>query len=156
MHNTPPTYTHLCIFGCLSYATNLTPTNKFDERARRCVFLGYPLGQKGYQVYDLASHKLFTSRDVIFHERTFPYISLAPVNHTDMTITPNSNDHIDTHEMILAQSSQAIVELSSPDPSPPLNLDLSTNLHPTNDITTTPPVPNKSPIILYTDPFLPS
>ena len=68
-------YLSLRVFGCLSYVTNLTPFNKFDVRARRCVFLGYPIGQKGYKLYDLITHKFFTSRDVIFHEHIFPYTS---------------------------------------------------------------------------------
>jgi hypothetical protein len=61
LHNTPPIYTYLRVFGCLSYVTNLIPVNKFDVRARHCVFLGYSIGQKGYKLYDLTTHKFFTS-----------------------------------------------------------------------------------------------
>lgn len=34
--------------------------NKFDVHAHHCVFFGYPFGQKGCKVYDLATHKFFT------------------------------------------------------------------------------------------------
>lgn len=83
LHKTPPIYSNLRVFGCLCYATNLTPNNKFDYRARRCVFIGYPLGQKGYRVYDLEGKVFFTSRDVTFHEHVFPLNKLPPENQDD-------------------------------------------------------------------------
>lgn len=36
-------------------------------------FLGYPFAKKGYKLYDLASKKCFVSRDVVFHEKCFPF-----------------------------------------------------------------------------------
>ncbi|XP_070676213.1 uncharacterized protein [Malus domestica] len=39
---------------------------------------GYPVGQKAYKLYDLTTHKFFTSRDVIFHEHIFPYQHQSP------------------------------------------------------------------------------
>jgi hypothetical protein len=83
LHKSSPNYSNLRVFGCLCYATNLTPNNKFDYRARRCIFIGYPLGQKGYRVYDLEGKVFFTSRDVIFHEHTFPLHNLPPEKQDD-------------------------------------------------------------------------
>lgn len=37
-----------------------------------CDF-GSPYAQKGYKLYDLDSHKVVLSRDVNFHEHTFPF-----------------------------------------------------------------------------------
>lgn len=45
-----PDYTNLRNFGSLCYVSNLSPTkDKFSDRALKCVFLGYPFGQKGYR-----------------------------------------------------------------------------------------------------------
>jgi hypothetical protein len=50
----PPSLIHLKIFGCLSYATTLQAhRTKFNSRARKCVFIGYKDGTKGYILYDL-------------------------------------------------------------------------------------------------------
>ena len=71
----PPSYTHLCVFGCLAYATNVHVSHKFDHHAITCIFIGYPVGQKAYKLFNLSTRKIFTSRDVHFHENHFPYAS---------------------------------------------------------------------------------
>ncbi|KAK9084342.1 hypothetical protein Scep_030813 [Stephania cephalantha] len=71
-----PDYTVLKTFGCLAFASNLSPhKDKFDSRAITSIFVGYPSGQKGYKLFDLNSNTLFVSRDVVFHEHNFPFVS---------------------------------------------------------------------------------
>ena len=71
-----PGYKHLRVLGCLAYAHNGDHKgDKFATRSRRCVFLGYPYGKKGWKLYDLDRKVIFVSRDVVFQETTFPFES---------------------------------------------------------------------------------
>lgn len=79
LHGHPPTYTHLRTFGSLCFATiPKVKRDKLQPRASPSLFLGYPLGKKGYKLLDLANHSIFYSRDVVFHEHIFPYHSSSP------------------------------------------------------------------------------
>jgi hypothetical protein len=78
LYSKPPSFSHIRVFGCLAYATNVHPSHKFDFRSMPSIFIGYPTGQKAYKLFDLSSKKIFTSRDVRFHEHIFPYASVKP------------------------------------------------------------------------------
>lgn len=69
-----PNYDNLRVFGSLCYAHwTSRPIDKFNDRAKRCIFLGYPPGRKAWKVFDLESQQLFESRDVTFYEQHFPF-----------------------------------------------------------------------------------
>jgi len=75
LHGKAPNYDHLRIFGSLCYAHNQNRGgDKFNSRSRRCVFVGYPFGQKGWKLFDLDKEIFFVSRDVRFHEDVFPFV----------------------------------------------------------------------------------
>ncbi|KAI9178269.1 hypothetical protein LWI28_024501 [Acer negundo] len=78
LYQTSVDYSYFRVFGCLTFASTLTAhRTKFDPRSRVCVFIGYPLGIKGYRLFDVRTKQVFVSRDVIFHEEIFPFHTIA-------------------------------------------------------------------------------
>jgi len=92
LYNSKPDYLHLRSFGCLCYAATLKRNrNKLQSRANPCIFIGYPFTQKAYKLYDLKEKKVIVSRDVVFHEKIFPYHSMP---HTSDIPLPTVCDYI--------------------------------------------------------------
>lgn len=74
LYGQPPLYNELRVFGSLCFAAQTPKTkDKFASRSRRCVFIGYPQGKKGWLLYDLETKSQFASRDVVFYEDIFPF-----------------------------------------------------------------------------------
>ncbi|KAI9195677.1 hypothetical protein LWI28_017144 [Acer negundo] len=69
-----------------AYATNVHTSHKFDYRSVPSIFIGYPVGKKAYKLFDLSTKKVFTSRDVKFHENVFPYAAVQPSS----TLSPHT------------------------------------------------------------------
>ncbi|MCO5554729.1 hypothetical protein L7F22_008263 [Adiantum nelumboides] len=60
---------YLCVFGCLAYAhIPQQLRGKLDDKAVKCIFVGYSSGSKGYRPYNPTTNKIFKSCDVIFAE----------------------------------------------------------------------------------------
>ncbi|KAI3825951.1 hypothetical protein L1987_07722 [Smallanthus sonchifolius] len=73
LYGSKPSLKHLRNFGCFAFCTNLKPENKFDSRAKKCVFIGYSINKKGYKLWDLEEKQSIFSRDVKFYEYVFPF-----------------------------------------------------------------------------------
>jgi len=65
-----PAFSHLRILGSKAYA-NIPKADrkKLDPKALKCIFVGYGTEYKTYKLYNPVTHKVFASRDVIFHEQ---------------------------------------------------------------------------------------
>ncbi|GJY23180.1 retrovirus-related pol polyprotein from transposon TNT 1-94 [Tanacetum coccineum] len=65
----PLNYSYLHIFGSPVYVMyNSQETTKLDPKSKKCLFLGYADGVKGYRLWDPTAHKVVVSRDVVFME----------------------------------------------------------------------------------------
>lgn len=150
-----PHLQHLKTFGCLCYASNVSPSKtKFDYRAHPSIFIGYPFGQKAYKVFNLVSHSIQITRDIIFYEDIFPYqhampadVSTGPdsslffeadptdmLNHLPKSNPPVFDTTTDSHvHLDIPQSDHNIPDILNPnspsDNSPPAT-DLSPNIIP--------------------------
>lgn len=79
LHGITPNYDIIRSFGCLCYVHDRHPSHdKFYSHSRKCLFIGYPLGKRGWPIYDLATKEFFVSRDVVFYEQNFPFSHLPP------------------------------------------------------------------------------
>ena len=69
LYGVKPKVGHLRVFGCTAYAHVPTLEKlKLDDKARKCIFLGYPTNRKGYRLYNQSSGRVIHSRDVQFNE----------------------------------------------------------------------------------------
>ena len=85
-----PDYHFLRTFGCLCFPF-LRPYNnhKLDFRSSPCVFFGYSSSYLSYQCLDIASHRIYISHHVCFHEHVFPFDNSEQIaNVSTTTPTP--------------------------------------------------------------------
>jgi hypothetical protein len=64
-----PSLTHLKVFGCDAYVhVPKENKSKLDKKAKKCIFIGYKDGLKGYKLWNRETKKVVYSRDVVFRE----------------------------------------------------------------------------------------
>ena len=64
----PPDYSNLKVFGCVAYAQ--ANQGKLEPRAKKCMFVGYPSGFKGFKLWykEGGVARTLINRDVFFKE----------------------------------------------------------------------------------------
>jgi hypothetical protein len=118
LYKQPPSLVHLKVFGCLSYASTLqVHRTKFDSRARKAIFLGFKDGTKGYILYDLSSHDIFVSRNVIFYETYFPFQNSKPGHNVSDISKPLSSNPILDDPVSNTHNSLPLPVMLEPDPT---------------------------------------
>jgi len=69
IYKSPPTYLNLKTFGSLCFASTLDGNRtKLELKVRKCVFLGFKTGIKGYVVLDTNNRDIFINKRIIFYE----------------------------------------------------------------------------------------
>ena len=64
-----PNLSHLKVFGCIAYAHVPDQLRKkLDDKAEKCIFVGYSEETKAYKLYNPETQKVIISRDVTFDE----------------------------------------------------------------------------------------
>jgi len=57
------------VFGCTCFVRDHRPSvTKLDPKAIKCIFIGYPSGQRGYKCWSPSDRRTFVSADVTFWE----------------------------------------------------------------------------------------
>lgn len=84
-----PDYRFLKVFGCACYP-HIRPynTHKLDFHSKECIFLGYFDSHKGYKCL-APDGMIYISKDVLFNEYKFPYVSLFSNTISEAAPTPH-------------------------------------------------------------------
>src|SRR3954468_765352 len=71
-------YSTLRIFDCPAFSlVGSHKRNKFEAKSRKCKFIGFTTGVKGFRLWDPETGTAFTSRDVAFDEESMLQASKA-------------------------------------------------------------------------------
>ena len=98
LHSQPYDINLLLVFGCLCYISTITAhRTKLASWAHSSIFLGFKSHTKGYIVFNLHTHELVVSRNVVFYEDQIPYLSNSHQTLSSDPSLPFSTSFSPTH-----------------------------------------------------------
>lgn len=125
-----PSLRHLRVFGCEAYAhVPKEKRTKLDNKAVKCIFIGYSYGVKGYKLWDPVAQKVFYSKSVIFRETKPSSIIVQPEQmeeKKDVIQLPATPDKVELRPLERQEveesstSSESSKEEGEPKPEPDL------------------------------------
>ena len=73
-----PSLVHLMVFGCEAFMhVPKKKIIKLDRKSKKCIFIGYKDGVKGYKLWNMVTIKIIYSRDVILEKlKVLPRINM--------------------------------------------------------------------------------
>ena len=100
-------------FGCRAWVHVMKKDRTaFGSHTRKCIFIGFCDGYKGWKVYEPSTRKIFVSRDVLFDEKSFPGTS---VKGSEDALVP-----LGIHTFWPEDNLDADIDAAAPDnPNPP-------------------------------------
>ncbi|KAL2251745.1 UNVERIFIED_CONTAM: Retrovirus-related Pol polyprotein from transposon TNT 1-94 [Sesamum indicum] len=87
-----PDLSALRVFGCAAFVHQ--SVDKLEPRAIKCVFIGYPMGVKGYRLWvrSKPGFKVLISRDVTFNENEMPCLEKTQTLEKEKTFNKVENN----------------------------------------------------------------
>ena len=109
LYSSPPDISQLKVFGCACYPNlkSYAP-HKLTSRTKECIFLGYPIGTKGYLCLDFETKHLYTLRHVLFDESKFPF---SYINTSQWSPTPSLSSDLTwfSNQLFLHSTNQSSI-----------------------------------------------
>ena len=102
----PQDYSNLRVFSCRAYFH--IDQGKLEPRVKKCIFLGYASGVKGYRLrsLDSKSPKLIIERNVTFNESALLRKKEEITSKIDISIQDNVSNKVEFEDMGTQQPSQ--------------------------------------------------
>jgi hypothetical protein len=94
---------------------NTQEVSKLDLKSRKCVFLGYTDGVKGYRLWDPTAHKVVINRDVIFAEGKMQMEEHNSILKETTTIQMENTQNYISSEDALEHEEQEQIESETPE-----------------------------------------